>query len=208
MKPNVIIFGTKNFNNTFNEIQEYLNFKPYFFTEQIDKKTLSNSNILIVDCDIYKNIKIKNTIESLNDKVLLLITHSNECDGYKYTGKINCPFNLNDLNNKITLLLSSSKFNENSTIKIKEYILDKNEKKLRKGSSYITLTEREIQLLDLLYIEKKSLSKSVILEKVWKYAADADTHTVETHIYRLRKKIKEKFLDDNLIINNQNGYLI
>ena len=208
MKPNVIIFGTKNFNNTFNEIQEYLNFKPYFFTEQIDKKTLSNSNILIVDCDIYKNIKIKNTIESLNDKVLLLITHSNECDGYKYTGKINCPFNLNDLNNKITLLLSSSKFNENSTIKIKKYILDKNEKKLRKGSSYITLTEREIQLLDLLYIEKKSLSKSVILEKVWKYAADADTHTVETHIYRLRKKIKEKFLDDNLIINNQNGYLI
>ena len=208
MKPNVIIFGTKNFNNTFNEIQEYLNFKPYFFTDQIDKKTLSNSNILIIDCDIYKNIKIKNTIESLNDKVLLLIAHSNECDGYKYTGKINCPFNLNDLNNKITLLLSSSKFNENSTIKIKEYILDKNEKKLKKGSSYITLTEREIQLLDLLYIEKKSLSKSVILEKVWKYAADADTHTVETHIYRLRKKIKEKFLDDNLIINNQNGYLI
>ena len=138
----------------------------------------------------------------------MLIAHSNECDGYKYTGKINCPFNLNDLNNKITLLLSSSKFNKNSTIKIKEYILDKNEKKLRKGSSYITLTEREIQLLDLLYIEKKSLSKSVILEKVWKYAADADTHTVETHIYRLRKKIKEKFLDDNLIINNQNGYLI
>ena len=208
MKPNVIIFGTKNFNNTFNEIQEYLNFKPYFFTDQIDKKTLSNSNILIIDCDIYKNIKIKNTIESLNDKVLLLIAHSNECDGYKYTGKINCPFNLNDLNNKITLLLSSSKFNKNSTIKIKEYILDKNEKKLKKGSSYITLTEREIQLLDLLYIEKKSLSKSVILEKVWKYAADADTHTVETHIYRLRKKIKEKFLDENLIINNQNGYLI
>ena len=208
MKPNVIIFGTKNFNNIFNEIQEYLNFKPYFFTEQIDKKTLSNSNILIIDCDIYKNIKIKNTIESLKDKVLLLIAHSNECDSYKHTSKINCPFNLNDLNNKITLLLSSSRFNENSTIKIKEYILDKNEKKLKKGSLYITLTEREIQLLDLLYIEKKSLSKSVILEKVWKYAADADTHTVETHIYRLRKKIKEKFLDDNLIINNQNGYLI
>ena len=208
MKPNVIIFGTKNFNNTFNEIQEYLNFKPYFFTEQIDKKTLSNSNILIVDCDIYKNIKIKNTIESLNDKVLLLITHSNECDGYKYTGKINCPFNLNDLNNKITLLLSSSKFNENSTIKIKEYILDKNEKKLKKGNLYIALTEREIQLLDLLCVEKKSLSKNVILSKVWKYATDADTHTVETHIYRLRKKIKEQFLDDNLIINNQDGYLI
>ena len=57
-------------------------------------------------------------------------------------------------------------------------------------------------------MEKKSLSKNVILSKVWKYATDADTHTVETHIYRLRKKIKEQFLDDNLIINNQDGYLI
>jgi len=208
MKSNVIIFGTKFFNNTINEIHEHLNFTPYFFTEEIDKKILSNSNIVIIDCDILKNIKIKKIINVLKGKISLLIDRPDNSDNSNYTGKITRPFNLTDLNNKITWLLSSSTFNKNSTIKIKEYILDKNEKKLKKGNSYIALTEREIQLLDLLCAKKKSLSKSFILSKVWKYATDADTHTVETHIYRLRKKIKEQFLDDNLIINNQDGYLI
>ena len=208
MKSNVIIFGTKFFNNTINEIHEHLNFTPYFFTEEIDKKILSNSNIVIIDCDILKNIKIKKIINVLKGKISLLIDRPDNSDNSNYTGIITRPFNLTDLNNKITWLLSSSKFNKNSTIKIKEYILDKNEKKLKKGNLYIALTEREIQLLDLLCVEKKSLSKNVILSKVCKYATDADTHTVETHIYRLRKKIKEQFLDDNLIINNQDGYLI
>ena len=54
----------------------------------------------------------------------------------------------------------------------------------------------------------KSVSKSKILREVWKYAAEADTHTVETHIYRLRKKIKSKFLDENFILNNKDGYLL
>ena len=54
----------------------------------------------------------------------------------------------------------------------------------------------------------KGSSKNEIQKKVWNYADDADTHTVETHIYRLRKKIKDKFSDDNFIINHKNGYLI
>ena len=72
---------------------------------------------------------------------------------------------------------------------------------------FISLTEKEIQLLELLVKSKEAISKKKILEEVWKYAAEADTHTVETHIYRLRKKIEEKFSDKNLIINNKNGYL-
>ena len=54
----------------------------------------------------------------------------------------------------------------------------------------------------------KLLIKKKILDEIWKYASDADTHTVETHIYRLRKKIKLKFQDENFILNNENGYLI
>ena len=53
------------------------------------------------------------------------------------------------------------------------------------------LTEKEIQLFELFLNSKGSISKEVILSKVWQYADDADTHTVETHIYRLRKKIKK-----------------
>ena len=74
-------------------------------------------------------------------------------------------------------------------------------------SDFILLTEKEIQLLELFLKNNKAINKNVILNEVWKYAADADTHTVETHIYRLRKKIKDKFSDENFILNNKNGYL-
>jgi DNA-binding response OmpR family regulator len=72
----------------------------------------------------------------------------------------------------------------------------------------VTITEREIQLIELLFNEKKPLSKNTLLNKIWKYSNDADTHTVETHIYRLRKKIFSKFNDENFIINFKTGYSI
>ena len=75
-----------------------------------------------------------------------------------------------------------------------------------KGEDFIILTEKEIQLLELFLNNKKPISKENILSKIWNYAADADTHTVETHIYRLRKKISEKFLDEKFILNNKEGY--
>jgi len=93
-------------------------------------------------------------------------------------------------------------------ISIGNYILDKNEKKLSKNKSFTILTEKEIQLLELLSKKVKTYSKKEILNTVWKYASDADTHTVETHIYRLRKKIKKIFLDENFISNKNHGYQI
>ena len=89
---------------------------------------------------------------------------------------------------------------------VKNYILDKNEKKLKKDNNFIYLTEKEIQLFELFLKNKKSINKDQILNEVWGYAKDADTHTVETHIYRLRKKIKNEFSDDNFILNDKKGY--
>ena len=86
--------------------------------------------------------------------------------------------------------------------------MNKNEKKLIKKSDFILLTEKEIQLLELFLKNDKSITKRKVLEAVWKYASDADTHTVETHIYRLRKKIKVKFTDENFILNDKNGYFL
>ena len=81
-------------------------------------------------------------------------------------------------------------------------------KKLKKDNFFISLTEKEIELIEILYNEKKSLSKSVLLKKIWKYSEVADTHTVETHIYRLRKKILIKFNDEKFIIHSRAGYSI
>ena len=64
------------------------------------------------------------------------------------------------------------------------------------------------KLLELFLKNKTPINKDQILKIVWNYAKDADTHTVETHIYRLRKKIKENFSDENFIENNKSGYFI
>jgi DNA-binding response OmpR family regulator len=63
-------------------------------------------------------------------------------------------------------------------------------------------------LLELFLNQKKPISKKKILSFVWNYSDEADTHTVETHIYRLRKKINEKFLDMKFILNNKDGYFV
>ena len=61
-------------------------------------------------------------------------------------------------------------------------------KKLLKENIFIILTEKEVQLIELFLASSKPISKDNILSSVWNYSTDADTHTVETHIYRLRKK--------------------
>ena len=75
-----------------------------------------------------------------------------------------------------------------------------------KENNFIILTEKEIQLLELLLAQNKPINKNEILSTVWNYSSDADTHTVETHIYRLRKKINDKFSDEEFILNDKNGY--
>ena len=208
MKPNVIIFGTENFNKSFIEVKDQFDFNFNFFDGNVDAKKFSETNVFLVDVDMLQKSEIKKLIISLNDKKILLIDRPNISSKINFNEKIVRPFELMDLNKRLTHMLSSLKFNINSSINIKNYILDKNEKKLKKGHNYVILTEREIQLLELLFNQKKSVTKNFILREVWNYAEDADTHTVETHVYRLRKKIKEKFLDDELIINNHEGYSI
>ena len=92
-------------------------------------------------------------------------------------------------------------------MKINNYKLDKNLRRLTQNNLSLELTEKEIELIELL--KKKSFTKKKeILTTIWKYSDDADTHTVETHIYRLRKKIKEIFNDETFIRSEKKGYTI
>jgi len=125
-----------------------------------------------------------------------------------YAGILKLPTTLNEINSIVEEAAVKKIFSKNSAIKIKKYLLDKNEKKLIKDKNFIILTEKEIQLLELFLSLKKPISKNKILTVVWNYSDDADTHTVETHIYRLRKKINDKFSDENFILNKRNGYYI
>ena len=123
-----------------------------------------------------------------------------------YDSSLELPSTLKEINSVVENIAAKKKFSKNSSIEIKGYLLDKNEKKLSKFQDHIILTEKEIQLLELFLKSRKPVTKNEILSSVWKYVAETDTHTVETHIYRLRKKISDKFMDEKFIINNKNGY--
>ncbi len=130
----------------------------------------------------------------------------NEKSPIKYDGHLLIPTTINEINSMIEKIIAKKKFYSNSSIKVKNYLMDKNQKKLSKERSSIILTEKEIKLIELLLNNSKPISKDTILSTVWNYSADADTHTVETHIYRLRKKVSDQFMDDEFIINKKDGY--
>jgi len=149
-------------------------------------------------------------LNKINNKPLLLVQKSNSISvkNLVYDEKIILPLTFSDFTSQIINFIASNKFNKNSSIKINEYLIDKNKRLLKKGKISVNVTEREIQLIELLFNEQNPLSKSIILKRAWKYADDADTHTVETHIYRLRKKILDKFKEPDFIINSKLGYSI
>ena len=204
---NVLAFGSKNFNTSLEELKDHLSFKLTTIDKNIENKLFENYDVLFCHQDfLEENQSIESFKKSRKIKILALSSDKIESD--IFTDKICLPASLEDINFIIGNSVIKKKFLKNSSIKIKNYILDKNEKKLTNGKKYIFLTEKEINLLELFLSYKEPISKNMILDQVWKYSKDADTHTVETHIYRLRKKIKSKFSDEDFILNNKSGYLL
>ena len=209
MKTSLLIFGTKNFNNSFNEIKEDLGFSFTFFDpNNYTDSLILNSSAIIIDSQVCDDHAVLSVINKILNKPILLLQNQNSSKECKHDDNNFLPVNILEFKSKIANLITAYKFNKNSSIKIQNFILDKNEKKLKKENLFIIITEREVQLIELLFKETKPLSKNIILKKIWKYADDADTHTVETHIYRLRKKILDVFKEENFIVNSKLGYSI
>jgi len=172
----------------------------------LGKQTI-NCDVLICHEDFLNNEKQVNNILIANKFVKILASSTNNKIN-NFDGILKLPASISEINFIIENLTAKKMFNVNSSIEIKNYILDKNEKKLSNNNSFIFLTEKEIQLLELFLNTKKPISKNKIQSLIWKYSSEADTHTVETHIYRLRKKINDKFIDQNFILNNKEGYYL
>ena len=204
---NVLAFGSKNFNTSLEELKDHLSFKLTTIDKNIETKLFENYDVLFCHQDFLKENSLLKALKNSN-KIKILASSSNKIKSDIFHAKVSLPLTIKDLNYIIENTIVKKNFSKNSSIKIKSYILDKNEKKLIKEESYVSLTEKEIQLLELFLSHNKPVSKNVILDQVWKYSEDADTHTVETHIYRLRKKIKSKFSDEDFILNDKSGYLL
>ena len=176
-------------------------------TDNLNEEILKNYEVLIFHQECLQSDSLEKLLKN-SQKIKILasnyVVKNKDC----FNDIISLPIKISELNSIIENSVVKKNFSKNSSILVKKYKLDKNEKKLIKDQNYILLTEKEIQLLELFLDNKKPISKNKILKEVWKYSTSADTHTVETHIYRLRKKIKSKFLDENFILNNKDGYLL
>ena len=118
------------------------------------------------------------------------------------------PVQLDKLIDKINVHLIQHQYNFKSKLNIKNYILNINSRTVFKDNKELKLTEKEIDIILFLNKNKKPQKIDVLQSQIWKYSTDLETHTVETHVYRLRKKIKDKFNDENFIISSEKGYYI
>ena len=209
MKSNILVLGSNNFNKSMKELEQKLELN-LIICNLTDTSLQSDYNckILLLEREFMTNNKINLLSFKDFDLPILLVSNLNNFD-YKNipdNDLINLPLNIFDFKKKIIDLIAAYKFNINSSIKIKNYLIDKNSREMKNQMGLLNLTEKEINLLELLNQEKKPISKKIILNQIWKYSVDADTHTVETHIYRLRKKILDKFNDENFIKIVKGGY--
>ena len=153
----------------------------------------------------------KNILQNEINVPKVLIQHEKQKKGQdldSFDLVFKMPINIIKFNQLIVNLCKKNEFEKNSLIKINDYILDKNQRILKKGSITLKITEREIDFIEKLNSSKQPLNKNFILKNIWSYSSETDTHTIETHIYRLRQKIKESFNDKNFIKSTKEGYSI
>ena len=207
----ISIIGNKIFLEIARELKLFCDSKIDFLDNinSLSNKKISEGSIVLffIDKDNKNDfIKIKEKnfpLILLKPKNLFAIKLTSD-----FTEEVIMPFRVSDLKAKIISVLAKYKFKFNSLIKLNDYIIDKYERKITKNNIELQLTEKETELLVLFSKNKEPLSRNFVLENVWKYSTKTDTHTVETHIHRLRKKFLDKFNDNNFIKNNNKGYYI
>lgn len=203
---NIACLCSKDLFNSLNEIRSFFTFK--INPIQNNTKSLNNEeyDAIIMESGFEKNI-LQNEINVPK----VLIQHEKQKKGQdldSFDLVFKMPINIIKFNQLIVNLCKKNEFEKNSLIKINDYILDKNQRILKKGSITLKITEREIDFIEKLNSSKQPLNKNFILKNIWSYSSETDTHTIETHIYRLRQKIKENFNDKNFIKSTKDGYSI
>ena len=163
--------------------------------------------------DLNFKITTANTKDSLKDNVInhynsLIITNSKHVDIGNHLVLENTPINIFKLIEKVNIEFLKLQFNNQSQVKVNNYVINLNSREMIINDNKLKLTEKEINTIIYLSKSKKPVSIEELQAKVWSYQSDIETHTVETHIYRLRKKISNIFNDKDFIISKKNGYQI
>tara|TARA_A100001035_G_scaffold280293_1_gene285285 strand:- start:762 stop:1349 length:588 start_codon:yes stop_codon:yes gene_type:complete len=166
----------------FEEIKENLNFD---LIESDEKK------IDLIDLGKFENY--------------IILSHTK--NNLKNCNIINVPLNIKKILEQINIWFLRNKFLNQSKIKIGKYTLDLNSRSISNDKAILSLTEKETELI-ICIEEHGFVSLKDLQKKVWKYTSTLETHTVETHIYRLRKKFLDFFQDNDFIKHNKKGYFL
>ena len=163
--------------------------------------------------DLNLNIAFEDREDFLNEKVknfnnYLIISNKKYLDIGNQFVLDNLPINIFKLIEKINIEFLKLQFNNQSEFKVNNYTIDLNSREMFTKNIKLKLTEKEINTITYLSKSDKPVGIDELQEKVWSYQSDIETHTVETHIYRLRKKILITFNDNKFIISKKNGYQI
>ena len=191
-KQSIIIYDFEILFIILKEIKENLKFEIFNFKKNDEISKLNNSthgNYLIVVKSLSNFIN-----KNIEKKKLYLIE--------------NLPIKIDKFIEKINIQLLKQKYNYQSEIRINKYKLNLNSREISLNKKLIKLTEREIDIILFLNENKKPINIDILQKEVWGYSSELETHTVETHIYRLRKKLKDKFNDEEFILSLKKGYQI
>ena len=153
----------------------------------------------------YKNEQFR---EDFSKKNMVVIT---ELKKIKFENQIKVeefPINIQKLIEIINVQFLKNKFNQQNSLKVGEYFLNLNSRTISHLDKTLSLTEKEIKIITFLKNLKKPVSVEKLQSEVWGYKSKLETHTVETHVYRLRKKIEKNFNDKSFIMSLKNGYKI
>ena len=191
-KQSIIIYDFEILFIILKEIKENLKFEIFNFKKdneisKLDHSTYGNYLIVVKSLSNFIN-------KDIEKKKLYLIE--------------NLPIKIDKFIEKINIQLLKQKYNYQSEIRINKYKLNLNSREISLKKKLIKLTEREIDIILFLNENKKPINVDILQKEVWGYSSELETHTVETHIYRLRKKLKDNFNDEEFILSLKKGYQI
>ncbi len=190
LSQNIFILNSKTLYDILIELKNLLNFSILHMNEKdLNKNTFDDYKNYILLTNDLKNLKKNPYIDMA--KVLVIDE---------------IPIPLKQLIEKINIFILKESYQTQSKKKIKDYYFDLNNRTIFKKEKKVKLTEKELQLI--LYLDLKKDPQNIIKlqNEIWGYNKDLETHTVETHIYRLRKKIQKEFNDEQFIKSNKKGY--
>ena len=182
---NLIIYRFNSLYHTLKELEQDLNFDVF---EATSEKNLNN---------------LISTLQNY-----LIVTSKKISNKNQYLVLDKLPIKFSKLVENLNVKFLKNKFIHQSKIEIKNYLIDLNSREISLNNTRLKLTEKEINTIIYLSNKKIPISIQELQTKVWGYQSGMETHTVETHIYRLRKKILKSFNDENLLLSKKNGYQI